>query len=69
MKNTNTCPKCSSVAVTGPHRVAGNSNIRIMISGFKTATLDSYTCLSCGYTEFFPDEGGLENIRNQYQAK
>ncbi len=28
-----------------------------------TATLESYTCITCGYTEFYADRRCIENIK------
>ncbi|MHA2198296.1 MAG: hypothetical protein ACXABN_00360 [Candidatus Thorarchaeota archaeon] len=36
--------------------------MRIDLPGFSTATLESFTCANCGYTEFYADRIGLRNI-------
>ncbi|NHJ01446.1 MAG: zinc-ribbon domain-containing protein [Candidatus Heimdallarchaeota archaeon] len=36
----------------------------IDLPGLKTATLDTYTCTIYGYTEFYADQLGLENIKS-----
>ncbi|MFW9992124.1 MAG: hypothetical protein ACFFD4_08670 [Candidatus Odinarchaeota archaeon] len=58
------CPKCSNSRIAGPHRIHGGDghHIRIDLPGMSTATLDSFTCAKCGYTEFYSDQGGLSNI-------
>ena len=64
MKNSNTCPKCGGTKIAGSHNVhAGDMHIRVNLPGFSTATVDSYTCANCGYTEFYSDSLGLKNIR------
>ena len=68
MKNSNNCPKCNSVAIAGPHDVFDQTNLKIRL-GWRTATLKCYICLSCGYTELFPDEKGLENLRSHYESQ
>ncbi|MCK5302615.1 MAG: hypothetical protein KAJ96_05690 [Candidatus Thorarchaeota archaeon] len=65
MIKSRTCPKCGSKQIAGPHRVAGGGYIRINLSGFSTATLDAFTCSECGYTEFYADKMGLQNIRSK----
>ncbi|RLI56849.1 MAG: hypothetical protein DRO87_02930 [Candidatus Thorarchaeota archaeon] len=57
------CPKCGSTKIAGPHRVMGRDHVRIDLPGFSTATLETFTCADCGYTEFYSDRTGLENIR------
>ena len=64
MKHTATCPKCQSRDIAGPHRLHANRyHLKIDLPGMSTATLESFTCLNCGYTELFPDYGGFENIQ------
>ena len=62
MIHSNTCPKCGSNRIAGPHRVAGQHHVRIDLPGMLTATLESFTCADCGYTEFYADRIGLDNI-------
>jgi predicted nucleic-acid-binding Zn-ribbon protein len=62
MNNTNTCPKCGGNRIAGPHKVAGQHHVRIDLPGVLTATLESFTCADCGYTEFYADRIGLKNI-------
>ncbi|MFW9964699.1 MAG: zinc-ribbon domain-containing protein [Candidatus Sifarchaeia archaeon] len=62
MIHTGTCPKCGSNRIAGPHKVAGQHYVRIDLPGFSTATLESFTCADCGYTEFYSDQVGLRNI-------
>lgn len=63
MRNTHVCPKCGDSRIAGPHRIAGEYTIKVDLPGILTATLDSYTCSKCGYTELYADTIGLENIR------
>jgi len=66
MHRTGKCSKCGSSNVAGPHRVHGGDGayVKVDLPGFSTATLDSFTCADCGYTEFYSDRGGLRNIRS-----
>ncbi|MFX1481740.1 MAG: zinc-ribbon domain-containing protein [Promethearchaeota archaeon] len=64
MIHTGTCPKCGSTRIAGPHKIAGEHHVRIDLPGFSTATLESFTCAECGYTEFYVDRIGLQNINN-----
>jgi predicted RNA-binding Zn-ribbon protein involved in translation (DUF1610 family) len=57
------CPKCGSRKIAGPHKVSGDQYIRIDLPGILTATLESFTCADCGYTELYADDVGLDNIR------
>lgn len=60
------CPKCNDSRIAGPHNVHGGDghHVKIDLPGIKTATLDSFTCVNCGYTEFYADRIGLDNIRS-----
>lgn len=42
----------------------GQDWMKVDLPGLSTATLDSFTCAECGYTEFYSDQGGLRNIRS-----
>ncbi len=64
MIHTQTCPKCGGSRIAGPHRIAGEHWVRVDLPGFSTATLESFTCADCGYTEFYVDQTGLRNINN-----
>ena len=62
---SNKCPKCGNTSIAGPHRVhGGDRHIKIDLPGIPTATLESYTCVGCGYTEFYADRRGIENIKS-----
>jgi transposase len=37
--------------------------VRIDLPGLLTATLETFTCTDCGYTEMYADAVGLNNIR------
>ncbi|MFW9799158.1 MAG: zinc-ribbon domain-containing protein [Candidatus Thorarchaeota archaeon] len=63
MLDSRQCPKCGDTRIAGPHRVMGQHHVRVDLPGFLTATLEAYTCAMCGYTEFYADRLGLENIR------
>ena len=72
MKKTGTCPKCESIEVEGPMKNKGGyGSIVLWVSKWTRATYEAYTCLDCGYSEIYPDEKGLENIREHhtYRAK
>ena len=62
MIRTKTCPKCGSNRIAGPHRVYGQHHVRIDLPGIATATLESFTCADCGFTEFYADRVGLQNV-------
>ncbi len=69
MKKTGTCPKCGSIKMAGllNNKVGTNyGNLYFLVSDWRTATYEAYTCMDCGYSEFYPDEKGLENIRKYY---
>lgn len=58
------CPKCGDRRIAGPHNIhGGEHHIKIDLPGFPTATLIAFTCANCGYTEFYSDRIGLDNIR------
>ncbi|MFW9794624.1 MAG: hypothetical protein ACFFEE_10000 [Candidatus Thorarchaeota archaeon] len=63
MIRTKTCPKCGNNRIAGPHKIYGQHHVRIDLPGFATATLESFTCTDCGYTEFYADSIGVDNIR------
>ncbi len=70
MKKTRTCPKCGSVNIAGPFKNKGPDGSIIMgVSTWFTATYEIYTCMGCGYSEFYPDRKGLENIREHYNYR
>ena len=65
MNRTGICPKCRGNRIAGPHRVhGGDIHIKVDLPGFPTATLESFTCGDCGYTELYSDRVGLSNIRS-----
>ncbi|MFW9958521.1 MAG: zinc ribbon domain-containing protein [Candidatus Odinarchaeota archaeon] len=57
------CPKCGSRNIAGPHKMQGDTYVRVDLPGLSTATLETFTCVDCGYTEMYADEIGLSNIR------
>lgn len=61
------CPKCQSTNIAGPHKVhdhgQGGYHVKIDLPGSYTATLETFTCLVCGFTEFYADNIGLNNIK------
>ncbi|TFG33932.1 hypothetical protein EU527_05990 [Candidatus Thorarchaeota archaeon] len=63
MIKTGQCPKCRSPKIAGPHRIQGQYHIRVDLPGVLTATLESFTCTECGYSELYCDKQGLENVR------
>ena len=66
MIKSKTCPKCGGTEIAGPHRVHGAGLIAIDLPGlFSNATLNTFTCSECGYTEFYVDKMGLKNIRSK----
>ena len=75
MKFTFVCPKCESNQIAGPHRIhAYRGHARIDLPGLSTATFEAYTCVTCGFTEFYVDKMGRFNIeksgriRTSYEA-
>ncbi|MFX1282741.1 MAG: zinc ribbon domain-containing protein [Promethearchaeota archaeon] len=56
------CPKCGNSRIAGPHKLHAYGHLSLDLPGSKTATLESFTCASCGYTEFYTDKKGLKNI-------
>ncbi|MFW9925757.1 MAG: zinc ribbon domain-containing protein [Candidatus Thorarchaeota archaeon] len=64
MINSNTCPKCGGNRIAGPHKIYGQHHVRIDLPGMSTATLESFTCADCGYTELYADRIGLNNIND-----
>lgn len=66
MKKTSTCPKCDSREIAGPLENKSSAGIIMLLTAFVTATYEAYTCMDCGYSEFYPDKKGMENIRNHY---
>jgi len=66
MIKSRTCPKCGGTEIAGPHKVHGaNQHSTIDLPGLSTATLETFTCSECGYTEFYADKIGLQNIRSK----
>ena len=64
MFSTKKCPKCGDNRIAGPHHIhGGEHHIKIDLPGWSTATLVALTCANCGYTEFYSDKIGLDNIR------
>ena len=64
MINSSKCPKCENNRIAGPHRIhADRSHSKIDLPGFSTATLQAYTCIKCGYTEFYVDALGRNNMK------
>jgi predicted RNA-binding Zn-ribbon protein involved in translation (DUF1610 family) len=63
MINSGQCPKCGDNRIAGPHRLQAQHHVAIDLPGLPTATLESFTCANCGYTELYSDKRGLENIR------
>jgi len=65
LKSNKICPGCKSSRIAGPHKVAtGNSQTRVWLSS-RSASLLSFSCADCGFTELYADPKGLENI-NKY---
>jgi predicted nucleic-acid-binding Zn-ribbon protein len=62
MKSSHKCPQCGNRRIAGPHRLHAYGHLSIDLPGSKTATLECLTCSECGYTEFYVDKKGLENI-------
>ncbi|TXT56119.1 MAG: hypothetical protein BAJATHORv1_30505 [Candidatus Thorarchaeota archaeon] len=59
-----TCPKCGSGKIAGPHgTLTGEGRLKLDLPGVYTTTLVALTCINCGYTEFYADEKGLQNLR------
>jgi len=66
LKSNKICPGCKSSRITGPYKVGGgDSRTRVWLTNRRTASLLSFTCADCGFTELYADPKGLENI-NEY---
>lgn len=70
MKKNGICPICGSNEIKGPYRAGNHTEpvnlamaLKITISFRFSATLETFTCAHCGYSEYFVDQKGLENIR------
>ena len=73
MKNTKTCPKCSStsiVRIDGAKGPNGN-NFQADITFFSqiTVNVNRYICCQCGYSEEWIDREDLPKIVNGKIAK
>lgn len=64
MKKTGICPICGSNEIKGPHKTGHGAPISLIISTLHSAKLETFTCASCGNTEFYADEKGTKNLRN-----
>lgn len=66
LKSNKICPGCKSSRIAGPHKVAGGDyrTIRVWLTK-RSASLLSFSCADCGFTELYADPKGLENI-NEY---
>lgn len=73
MKNTRTCPKCSSSDIlrfdgyTGAYGSGNN-----MMTGntvFSTVNVNRYVCCECGYTEEWIDKEDIEKVKKSKKAK
>ena len=73
MKNTKTCPKCSSSDIVridgyaGPYG-AGN-NIMTKRTILSAVNVNRYICCNCGYTEEWIDKEDIEKVKNSKKAK
>lgn len=64
MRDSKTCLNCGSQEIAGPHRIHSyRYPFSINLPGIRTATIRAYSCLECGYTQFFVDEKGVDNLR------
>ena len=63
MKSTGKCPKCGETDIRGPHRIQAQAHVAVDLPGIRTATFDSFTCTSCGFTELYTDYVGLKNLK------
>ncbi|MHA2338123.1 MAG: double zinc ribbon domain-containing protein [Candidatus Hodarchaeales archaeon] len=63
MIHTRICPKCTKEIISGPHRLHAGQYLSIDLTGIRTATLEAFTCINCGFTELYSDSIGLENIK------
>ena len=62
LKSKKICPSCKNSRIAGPHQVwGGNRRTKVMLTK-KTASLISFSCADCGFTELYADPKGLENI-------
>ena len=65
MKKTGICPKCGSNEVKGFYKPMSQMHVAVLISKWHSATLETLSCANCGYTEFYSDEKGIENLRSE----
>lgn len=70
MKKSGICPICGSSEIKGPYRVGNHTEpanlimaVKIKINFMYSAMLETFTCAQCGYSEYYVDNKGLENIR------
>lgn len=68
MKNTNTCPKCSSTDVV---RIEGgmeahDNRIQVGWSIFSSIPVHRYVCCQCGYSEEWIDKDDLAKLRERF---
>lgn len=68
MKNTNTCPKCSSTDVV---RIEGgfephDNHIQVGWSIFSAVPVHRYVCCECGYSEEWIDTADLPKLKEKF---
>ena len=75
MKNTKTCPKCSSTSIVridgyaGPYDSGNNIPIGTTFFSQIYANVNRYICCDCGYTEEWIDREDLPKIVGSKKAK
>ena len=71
MKKTGICPRCKNNQIKGPYNAGHtlprdhNCPLTLTIPFMHTATLETFTCANCGYTEYYVNEKGLKNLKSK----
>lgn len=70
MKNPHKCPKCGSNElgkVPGSARAYGvGNNIVVGLTYFSAVLVDRYVCCSCGFSEEWINQAGIQKLKKKY---
>lgn len=73
MKNTKTCPKCSSTSIVRIDGYAGayasGNNIMLGATTLSAVNVNRYICCRCGYSEEWIDREDLPKVVSSKKAK
>ncbi len=73
MKNTKTCPKCSSADILFVPGNAGaygtGNNIQTGLTILSAVLVNRYICCDCGYTEEWVDREDIDKLKKKYSEK